>query len=81
MFCESDIPTPEQRLICTACGHGDSAGVELDATSQYPGRYRGHTCSPSHPRLLNTVELPPEELHEQLGLPPWEAPYVWETNY
>jgi len=23
----------------------------------------------------------PEQHHEAHGAPPWEAPYVWETNY
>jgi len=78
-YCESVKLTPEAHAICRACGlptagpsaHGESyTGVE-----PAPCSYR------HHPQLLNTVLLPPEEAQEHAGLPAWEAPYVWETNY
>jgi len=36
-------------------------------------------CGMQHQQLK--ILSPPEEHWESMGRPPWEAPYVWETNY
>jgi len=70
MFCESPLPTPDQRVICRACGNQvDESGhghQELASrTSSSPG----------------WVDIPPEERWEMEGRPAWTAPYVWQTRY
>jgi len=68
LFCASPLPTPDQRVICGACGH------ETDESGHGHGA-RGHTSAEMWP------DTPPEQRHEQMGHPAWEAPYVWETDY
>jgi len=67
MFCDSPLPTPDQRVICRACGTPHVGG---------PGAPGGlHAVSPGW------VDIPPEERWEMEGRPAWTAPYVWQTSY
>jgi len=78
VFCGTDLPTSDQRLICAACGHG-ATGMDPRSTSLPHGSqpWAEALHRPAHP----WPHIPPEQQHEQMGLPAWEAPYVWETHY
>ena len=74
-FCKSPLPSPDQRVICQACG------LEVDESGHHRESYTGATsCNGMHHHVtqLLTVKTDPEELHHG---PAWTAPYVWETNY
>jgi len=84
LFCRSTLPTEHERLICTACG--------LPKAPRGPAEHQRSTCIPpgsqpgghalhraGHEELSYITD--PQELHEAQGLPPWTAPYVWDTNY
>jgi len=77
VFCKTPLPTPDQRLICRACG------LEVDESGHIPDvvvpAARGHTVCGGHEELRYVTD--PEQLWTQEGRSPWTAPYVWETNY
>jgi len=76
LFCRSPLPTADQRVICRSCG------LETDES----GHVRAQGCpggcvAHRHTSAQMWPDTPPEQRHEQMGHPPWEAPYVWETDY
>lgn len=71
-FCRSDLPSPDQRVICQACGLARPA-----STSSCPTRR--HSEGSMYAELQYVTE--PEAVWEAMGHSPWTAPYVWETNY
>jgi len=72
LFCSSALPTADERVICRACGLPvDESGHQAPPH----GHLAGHTGAMMWPHT------PPEQRHEQMGHPPWTAPYVWETHY
>jgi len=69
MYCASPLPGPNERVVCRACG------LETDESGHARAPAAGHTSADMW------IHTPPEQRHEQMGHPPWEAPYVWETDY
>jgi len=72
LFCRSSLPSEEQRLICLAC---ERRRAEVSPSQCPSGAPR------PIPGLQLQVWLSPEEAWELQGLPAWDAPYVWESNF
>jgi len=80
-YCRTDLPTQEQRLICTACGAPRGPEEHQRSTCTPPGSQPGEHAlhRAGHEELSYITD--PEQLWTALGRPSWTAPYVWETNY